>query len=80
MFVTSYYDGERAQNQLNNAYPKELLDIAIAADYFDGELLYPKLNVFEKFVAKIVLKADELQPIISKSKIVDFAKKLNKCV
>lgn len=80
LFVTSYYDGERAQNQLNNAYPKELLDIAIAADYFDGELLYPKLNVFEKLVAKIVLKADELQPIISKSKIVDFAKKLNKCV
>ena len=61
LFVTSYYDGERAQNQLNNAYPKELLDIAIAADYFDGELLYPKLNVFEKLVAKIVLKADELQ-------------------
>lgn len=80
LFVTSYYDGERAQNQLNNAYPKELLDIAIAADYFDGELLYPKLNIFEKFVAKVVLKADELHPIISKSKIVDFAGKLNKSV
>lgn len=80
LFVTSYYEGDRAQNQLNNAYPKELLDIAIAADYFDGELLYPKLNAFEKLVAKIVLKADEFQPVISKSKIVDFASKLNKCV
>lgn len=80
LFVTSYYEGDRAQNQLNNAYPKELLDIAIVADYFDGELLYPKLNAFEKLVAKIVLKADEFQPVISKSKIVDFASKLNKCV
>lgn len=80
LFVTSFYEGERAQKQLNNAYPKELLDIAIAVDYFDGELLYPKLNLFEKLVAKIVLKADELQPVIAKSKISDFANKLNKCV
>ena len=80
LFVTSYYEGDRAQIQLNNAYPKDLLDIAIAADYFYGELLYPKLNAFEKLVAKIVLKADEFQPVISKSKIVDFASKLNKCV
>lgn len=80
LFVTSYFDGDKAQSQLNNAYPKELFDIAITADYFDGELLYPKLNLFEKMVAKIVLKADELQPIIAKSKIVDFASKLNKCV
>lgn len=77
LFVTSYYDGERALQQLSGAYPKELLDRAVVADFFDGELLYQKLNFFEKIVAKVVLKAEELDPIIEKSKVIEFAEKLN---
>ncbi len=77
LFVTSYFDGEKALEQLNNAYPKELIDKAIVVDYFDGELLYPKMNFFEKLVAKAVLRAEELQPLIAKSKIIDFADRLN---
>ena len=77
LFVTSYFDGDKALEQLGNAYPKELLDKAIVADFFDGELLYPKMNFFEKIVAKVVLKAEELQPLIAKTKIVNFANKLN---
>ena len=77
LFVTSYYDGERALQQLNNAYPKELLEKAVVVDYFDGELLYQKLNFFEKIVAKVVLKAEEMDSIIEKSKVIEFAKKLN---
>ena len=77
LLVTSYFDGEKALEQLNNAYPKELIDKAIVVDYFDGELLYPKMNFFEKLVAKAVLRAEELQPLIAKSKIIDFADKLN---
>ncbi len=77
LFVTSFYEGDRALKQLQNAYPKELLDIAVVADYFDGELLFPKMNFWEKQVAKIVLKADEVGPLISKSKITEFANKLN---
>lgn len=77
LFVTSYYDGERALEQLNKAYPKELIDRAIVADYFDGELLFPKMNFFEKIVAKTLLRAEEIQPVIAKSKILSFANKLN---
>ena len=58
--------------------PEELLDKAIVADFFDGELLFPKMNFFEKIVAKVVLKAEEIQPLISKTKTVNFANKLNK--
>lgn len=76
-YVTSYFDGDKALEQLGGAYPKELLDKAIVADYFSGELLYPKMNFFEKMVAKVVLKAEELHPIIEKSKVIDFAEKLN---
>ena len=58
LFVTSFFDGDKALKQLNNAYPKELLDKAIVADFFDGELLFPKMNFFEKIVAKVVLKPE----------------------
>ena len=77
LFVTSYYEGEKALQQLSNAYPKELLEKAIVADYFDGELLFQKLNVFEKMVAKVVLKAEEMHSVIIKSKVIEFAEKLN---
>lgn len=77
LFVASYYDGERGLEQLHNAYPAELLERAVVSDFFDGELLYPKMNYWEKLIAKLVLKADEINPIISKPKITDFANKLN---
>lgn len=77
LFVTSYFEGEQALKQLNNAFPKELLENAIVSDYFDGELLYPKMNFFERMVAKAVLRAEEVKPLISKTKITAFANKLN---
>lgn len=77
LFVTSYFDGDKALSQLRKAYPIQLHDRAIVADYFDGELLYPKMNFWEKMITKIVLKADEVEPLISKKKIEEFAYKLN---
>lgn len=77
LFVASYFDGDKAMEQLNNAYPKELLQNALVSDYFDGELLYPKMNYWERLIAKMVLKAEETTPIISKSKIMQFADRLN---
>lgn len=77
LFVTSYFDGDKALEQLNNAYPEELLKNALVSDFFDGELLYPKMNFWERLIAKAVLKAEETTPIISKSKITQFAERLN---
>lgn len=76
LFVTCHYEGDKALEQLNNAYPKELLDRAIVADYFEGELLFPKMNIWEKFITKLVLRKDEIKPIVSKDRIIRFAEKL----
>lgn len=76
LFVTCHFEGEKALKQLNDAYPKSLLDIAVVADYFDGELLFPKMNRWEKFITKLVLSSDEIKPIISRDKIEHFAAKL----
>lgn len=77
LFITCYFEGDNAQQQLKNAFPKGLHDRAVASTYFDGELLYPKMNYWEKMVAKLVLKADEVKPLLSKPRITDFANKLN---
>lgn len=77
LFVTSYFEGDKALEQLHNAYPEELFERAVVTDYFDGELLYPKMNFWERLVAKAVLSAEETTPLISKPKITEFANKLN---
>ncbi len=76
LFVTCHFEGEKALKQLNDAYPKALLDLAVVTDYFDGELLFPKMNRWEKFITKLVLSSDEIKPIISRDKIEHFADKL----
>ena len=76
LFVTCHFEGDKALQQLNNAYSKELLDRAIVADYFEGELLFPKMNIWEKFITKLVLRKDEIKPIVSKDRIIRFAEKL----
>ncbi len=58
LFVTCYYEGDKALEQLNNAYPKELIEWAVVTDYFEGELLFPKMNFWERFITKFVLKKD----------------------
>lgn len=76
LFVSCHYEGDKALEQLNNAYPKELLDLAVVADYFEGELLFPKMSFWEKFITKLVLRSDEIRPIIAKEKIISFVEKL----
>ncbi len=76
LFITCHFEGEKAIQQLNNAYPKVLLDRAIVSDYFDGELLFPKMNRWEKFITKLVLSSNEIKPIMSREKITQFANKL----
>ena len=76
LFVVCHFEGEKAMEQLRNAYPTALHEHAIVSDYFDGELLFPKMNIWERFITKLVLRNDEITPIISKEKIVQFVNKL----
>ena len=77
LFITCHFEGEEALKQSLTAYPKELIETAVVSDYFDGELLFPKMNFWERMVAKTVLKAEEMKPLLSKPKITNFVDKLN---
>lgn len=45
--------------QLNNAFSKELVAIAIGKEYFGGEIMFSKMNFLEKFIMKRMTKADK---------------------
>ena len=54
--------------------PKELNDKAVVRDYFGGEINDLKLNYFERFITKQIIKKENLVVSLSREKIVQFAK------
>lgn len=42
--------------QLNNSFPKDLIESAIGIEYFGGEIIFKKMNFFEKLIIKMVTK------------------------
>lgn len=78
---------DSAEMQLNNAYPKELLNIAAAKGCFGGEFNFTKMNVIERFIVKMASKADKGLPVadgkkdisyISEESIKSFVQLMNK--
>lgn len=74
LFINCIYTGDKAMLQLNNAFPKELNDKAVVRDYFGGEINDLKLNYFERFITKQIIKKENLVVSLSREKIVQFAK------
>ncbi len=60
-----------AENQLNSAFPEELLKCSIVQKSFGGEFNFKKMNFFERFVIKIVSKS------LSKEKTKEASLPLN---
>jgi menaquinone-dependent protoporphyrinogen oxidase len=78
---------DSAEMQLNNAFPKELLDSAAAKGSFGGEFNFTKMNVIERFIVKMISKADKSLPAadgkkdistISEESIKSFVQLMNK--
>lgn len=47
---------KREQEQLTNAYPKFLHKVAVTERALGGELLFDKMNLFERFLTRLVMK------------------------
>lgn len=73
------YSGEKAQKQLQNAYPQQLTSKAIVCDYFGGEIDDLNLSFWERIVALEMIEKDDLIVALSKEKIEEFARQMNAC-
>lgn len=82
-------NAKEADKQLNSAYPKELLNCAIAKKSLGGEFKFKEMNFFEKLITKMVSKALSKEDpslsidmkkdlsMISETNIIEFAKLMN---
>ena len=49
LFMCCMEEGEKAQTQFTNAFPKELIEHAQAKEIVGGEFNFDKMNAIEKF-------------------------------
>jgi len=48
---------DKGEEQLNNSFPRELLDIASVKESFGGEMRYSSMSFLEKSLTRMVLKS-----------------------
>ena len=77
LFINCIYSGEKAIKQLDEAYPTSLTEIAIARDYFGGEVDELKLNYLERLITKQMIEEENLVVKLSMDKIILFANKMS---
>ena len=79
LFITCMIeDTKKQEEQLENAYPKELQEKSKAKGILGGEFLFEKMNFIEKLMVKIIAKTNKTKSKINHEEIDKFLKKLTK--
>lgn len=73
LFINCIYSGEKAQQQLDDAFPEALSRKAVVRDYFGGEVDKLQLSFWERIVTSRMIKKGDLVVAISKERIEYFA-------
>ncbi len=73
LFICGMADGEDAKKQLEAAFPKELLAVAVAKESFGGECNYVKMNFIERFIMKKITGSNVSQVRIAEDNIKRLA-------
>ena len=73
LFINCLYSGEKAQKQLDDAFPETLSQKAVVRDYFGGEVDKLKLSFWERVVTTRMIEQGDLVVAISKERIERFA-------
>lgn len=78
LFICCMEVGEKAEIQLNDAFPKQLLNDAKAVGYFGGEFNFEKMNFFQKMIIKKVAQVEHTTSKIDYPAIEKFSKKMDR--
>ena len=73
LFLVCMETGETAVQEFNNAFPEKLRKSAIASGIFGGELIFKKMNTFERFVTSKIAKVTKSVSRINFEEIDKFA-------
>lgn len=78
LFICCMYEGKKAIEQFNDAFPEDLRNKALAHGFFGGEFNFEKMNFFEKAIVKKVANVEQSVSNINYTNIKEFAKKFEK--
>lgn len=76
LFINCLYSGEKAQQQLEKAYPESIARHALVRDYFGGELDEKKMSFWERFITRQIIRSEGLEVMLYKDKIERFVEHL----
>lgn len=54
LFICCWYQGQKAERQLEGAFPGELLKEALVKDFFGGELNLAGMNFVERLITRVI--------------------------
>lgn len=77
LFICCMEEGEKAEQQLKDAYPEELHQIAKASAIFGGEFDFNRMNFVEKYIVKKIGKVEQSTSKIDHTTIRNFSVKMN---
>lgn len=80
LFLCCMEEGDRAIEQFNNAFPKELRKNSVAMGLFGGEFLFSKMNIFEKQIVKKITGTSTDQFHLDMVAIKEFAERFNSVI
>jgi menaquinone-dependent protoporphyrinogen oxidase len=80
IFICGMQEGEAINSELNNNFPTDLLNIAVAKEHFGGEFIFDRMNFMEKLVVKKVSKISSNKSNILTDNIYRFAQAMNNAI
>jgi menaquinone-dependent protoporphyrinogen oxidase len=79
LFICGMAEDKAAVAELNQNFPPELLEIAVAKEHLGGEFLLNKMNFMDKVIVKKVSKVTSDKSNIMEDKIHEFAQAFQLC-
>ena len=78
LFLCCMEEGEKANEQFNNAFPEQIRAISKANGFFGGAFDFEKMNFIEKAIIKKIANIDNSLSKINDQNIKKFAEEITK--
>jgi len=76
LFISCMEEGEKARQELENAFPADLASGAAAVAHFGGAFDFDKMNFLERVIVRKVAKVSASVSRFDEAAVRDFAKRL----
>lgn len=78
LYICCMEEGERADKEFTNAFPKQLIEHAAAKGFFGGEFNFEKMNFIERFIVRKIAKITKSVSNVKEDNIIDFINTMKK--